>query len=354
MPKSAEIQDQINKIDADIQAGSSDAQLNVWEMQKSDLKKELETALADEAADNQQQAQAAQIGGLKETMRTIFEAAFPKDETVKLIGLTEYETTQQTYNQLTDQAIDEDQSTLYEAFKSQLEQRDEKFRTLTSQALDVQNQLDKASNSNTVLSEINTSQLEVINNITKDRFEMQKIIDGHDEDMHQKDIEIESLGQQLENAKETIFNLQKQINNVPAATQIIDITPTKPSTSLADKIAQAKIESVKQFSNFYSDVTFKDGTKEVVHNSLLPTLEIPVLPTLDPINVEQGNNVEQVIHPSEDQIPAAIAGLVDSAPSVSREGATSAAEAPVTRAEHEALAARVATIERHANIQAVA
>jgi predicted ribosome quality control (RQC) complex YloA/Tae2 family protein len=338
MLKSAEIQDQINAIDAQIQAGASDAQLNVWEMQKSDLKKELETALADEAASNQQQAQVLQIGGLKSTLSSIFEATLPKDATVKLIGLTEYESTQQTFNQLVDQAVDEDQTALYAAFNTQLEQRDEKFRVLTSQALDVQNQLDKASGT------IQT-QAETIAGYEKTIDDLHNAASHFNNEMHQKDIEIESLGQQLENAKETRFNLQKQINNMPSAPQIIDITPTKSSTALNEKIAQAKIESVKKFSNFYSDVTFKDGTSEVVHNSLLPTLEIPVLPTLDQSNVEQGNNVEQVIHPSE--IPTATAGLADSAPSVLGESAKE--ETPVTL---ESLKAEVDAIKSHLGLVA--
>lgn len=288
------IQADIDSTEAAIQAGGVDrSQIDVWNTQIADFKIEMQAA--QDQAQTQQQAQAEQINGLKEIIRSIRDAVYLKELMDRALGLTENEKNMQDFNSMVDQAVDEDQIALHEAFKSQLEQRDEKFRTLTSQALDVQNQLDKANGT------IQT-QAETITGHEKTIGDLFNAASHVGDELHQKDIEIQSLEQQLENAKETIFNLQKQINNVPAAPQIIDITPTKASESLADKIAKAKIASVTKFSNLYSEVLHTDGTKEVVHNSLLPTLEIPVLPTLEQVasqNVEQSANTEQVIHPSD-------------------------------------------------------
>ncbi len=46
--KSAELQDQINELDQSIQNGASDAQLNLWEMQRDELRLQKQAALAEE------------------------------------------------------------------------------------------------------------------------------------------------------------------------------------------------------------------------------------------------------------------------------------------------------------------
>lgn len=330
-------------------------QINIWRMDLTTLNAELEARKAfdaqEQAAVQAQQAQVIQISGLKGTLSAIFEAAFPKDETVKLIGLTEYETTQQTFNQLVDQAVDENQNGLYAAFNEQLAQKDEKIKALNNQGLEVQKQLDD---------EKSLTQSQADELISRD-----KEIEDHKNTISVLEDEIKQHAAEIQRLKDHEFELQKQLNDIPPAPQAaIDITPVAPSESLSEKIAQAKAVSQKQlaeikpFGNLYSDLIYTDGTKEVVHNSLIPSLQVsPTDTSVDQSNVEsstvasQGEvNPPNNFQPAETQLQhtednSGATGLA----SESQSGESQAVEQAVTRAEFETLQMRVSMIEHKLN-----
>ena len=83
------IRDQISQIDP------SSSAYTTLKAQEAELEAEISDMKAKEQRQEIEQKQQEHNGGLKELIRGIFESVLPKDATVKLIGLTEYEEIQQ-------------------------------------------------------------------------------------------------------------------------------------------------------------------------------------------------------------------------------------------------------------------
>jgi hypothetical protein len=305
--KSAKIQAEINDIDAQIQAGASDAQLNVWEMQKSDLKKDLETALAEEAR-TQSQTEAVESITLPLDFNDLFENPLANEmiiEVVKQFQIQAYANHNAELEQIKS------------SYEGRLRGADEREAQLQRQNGELQNAIE-AERQQSMLDA--KEHAELMQQIAQLGLEKQDAESKRDAAVSEK----EGIELLLTEKQAQIEQLRQDLANAPAPKQAIDITPT-------DKLAQM----------------VKESTIEKANRGLmrwgLPTLEIPTIDgQTQPVAAPEIPALQEVhTYPSENEIPTAEPGLADQASPILGESA----KAEETTVTLESLHARVKVLE---------
>jgi hypothetical protein len=152
--------------------------------------------------------------------------------------------------------------------------------------------------------------------------------------------ELDEAKTEINQLKGWNYDLQEKLNNAPAPKAAIDISGSDKLSQLVKESNEAKAARGLQ--------RWATMLPEVVAPPVLPSLEnnnSTIPPELPP----ELPNVGTDFRPQE--VPSTAVGLDGNTATAEVVGP---AESQVTRAEHDALAARVTIIERHANIQAVA
>jgi hypothetical protein len=318
MLKSAEI----NETEQKIQQAGNLAERNQLEAEHTQLKNDLVAALAEEAR-TQSQTEAVESITLPLDFNDLFENPLANEmiiEVVKQFQIQAYANHNEEIEQIKS------------GYEGRLRGADEREAQLQRQNGELQNAIE-AERQQSMLDA--KEHAELMQQIAQLGLEKQDAESKRDAAVSEK----EGIELLLTEKQAQIEQLRQDLANAPAPKQAIDITPT-------DKLAQM----------------VKESTIEKANRGLmrwgLPTLEIPTIDgQTQPVAVPEIPALQEVhTYPSENEIPTAEPGLVDQASPIFGESvkAEEATVTYVTKEEHEALAARVATIERHANIQAVA
>lgn len=294
MKSSTGIQQEINEIDTLIQQGASDVQLNVWEMKKVDLKKELAAAQAAEASQaEREQAQTEKVDSI--VLPLDFNELF--DNTAA--------------NDMVIEVVKSFQNQAYADHNAEIAQINadwqEKIRAASERELQLQRQNE-----------------EMQKNLTQSNLDKQDAESKRDAAAKQLD----EANAEIERLNGHVSDLQQQLANAPAPKVAIEIGSTERLTELAAKAKESTADSAARALARWNST----------HEALaVPALDIPALPQVkDPTEVQ--TNTQDL--PTTD--------------STATEGATGNAavdevveqtEQPVTRAEHEDLKARVAALE---------
>lgn len=218
-----QIQNRIDELDAGIEAGGSDAQLNLWEMERRDLKTKLDIILAQKS---QQQATIAQIGYILDTM------------TVEGLTIAEIITNDDEYKLV--------RKGVQEAFALQAGTYEHALQGFKdAAAIDTKNLTDRvnqAEQANEQLKSDNKT-LETTNyELTIDNENLNsKVTKGADQN--------HELTQQIEQQKQHIDDLQNQIAlGIRGALNVVDIP--QDTSKMAAEIIARKVR--------ITDVCFKD------------------------------------------------------------------------------------------------
>jgi hypothetical protein len=309
-------------------------------MQKSDLKKELETALADEAQQQERvQAQTEKVESI----------TLPYDYNDILGNPLANETIIEVLKQDRLQSYDEhniDIDRIHAGWKVRLDE--------------LTNEWDATK-----------TKLYVVNS------ELQAKLDAETEQAQMDAIEIMELSQQV--AQLGLEKKDADLKRDAALLELSDALATIESqkqAAIENVELKAQVEALQQELTAKKALTVngndklaelaskaKESTIEKANRGLarwnLPAIEVPSMPEAQPLAMPEIPAAQEE-HPKDAENTATI---TEGDPSttgnqpVEQVVAKAAEETPVTYAtkeEHEALVARVATIERHANIQAVA
>lgn len=369
--KSAEIQGKIDHLDQLIQQGAADAQLNLWEMQRDDLKKELAAALAEEA---NQQAHQGRVNDATTEITTYFDTLYVGGQTMR--ELCSDEEAYQILRLSVSQAFI-DQATKNSEVLSQVQTDSQ---AAIKQAIERANDFDNQNSTlvqenhrlNLELTDI-TSRFEAVNLLLSEapsseetEILKQKVIDLEaqlalktkaDEPKGDAKSQIDAMVQERENKKVKITNLRLAD---PSGINTKDYLAT-------DVLTGEEISIHSNYIRSYKEVTAEEAEQikaqaDAINNS------IPYVSTPDINPVNAVTETDEATTELPFQIPTSDGGTDqttdrDTTQDTLVEQSTEESEVireadhyrkPVTRFEYEALVARVDNIERHTNIQAVA
>lgn len=239
MSKSGELQEQINRLDYQIQNGvnedgsrASDAQLNLMEMTRTDKKKELDAALVDEAQLQETlQAQEAEIDSI----------TLPYDFN-EILSEGEFKVT--TAN---DMIIEVVKDTKRQANIEKNQALDDLKATYTEKSIERENALQAKIDSQQ--SKID-SQQSIIENGTTAMEQLTREIGSLRENQQQVNLERDdafakrdAAFRQLQKAQDEISALKIKLENAPQAKQTLDVSP---SDKLAKMVKESLDEKVKR------------------------------------------------------------------------------------------------------------
>lgn len=364
-----EIQKRIDEIDQILaqpyDAGSQAAvdQRNVLTNERAELVEKLKAEqewLAQHQAEKAEREQktAETIDSYVDTVAQIWDALFPTDPFEQLLGKNDYAEKRQDFYKLNHLYFAEKVAKINADHEDEIAAKDEKYRLLTKQALETENQLAEARRENQTLSD----QLWQAGEEIKERDHrlenlnerMQEIIKERDEalqkngELHGRIAELESKLEEAtkpKSAEKPSENLQIMLEQVKSKNE-----------------AKKHLLNVRPIAgNWVEGINPETGKKEVVHTSELAELQPPEVEAA-------GENSFRGENPSVESQNSGISAPESegmSAPSAFPEAAESSMDGSGNtglasdvqydvRAEIEALKRRVERIERHANLPGVA
>jgi chromosome segregation ATPase len=248
--KQTEIQRRLDAAETDEEARQITDELNIVYNALSPKYEELRLAQEKQQQVQQvTQAQEEHNGGLKEAMRQIFGAVCPSN-LAEAVGLTEYGEMMQTFNQLSEEAVDENNAVLYGMIGQQIEAKDAKIQELTMAIIglqsDVQDARGKAEQAWNEIDELNSEKAQLEARVLEADASI-RILAG---DVDTKQREVDGLNTVIQTKDEEISRLREELNRAPASRNAIDVTPYKPSVTLQDKIndTQNRIKSAVELA----------------------------------------------------------------------------------------------------------
>lgn len=224
-----------NELDAERQRGEygNADKIAQLEQKEADLIAKLEGVEKQEIT----QKQAEYNGGLKEVIFQVFDAVIPPDAGSIAFGINDFQEKGETFRQMIDLAVDENNDSLNAYIAELLEAKDAKIRELNAQIIDKGAQLQESTRKEQFATENYDRALR-----DNERLEQEIVTMGNA--AAEKDIEIADLNETLKAKEEQITALTEEINK-PKASGIILPHQAKPSATLQQMMDAAKNKSVK-------------------------------------------------------------------------------------------------------------
>lgn len=183
------------------------------------------------------QKQAEYDGGLKEVIFQVFDAVIPVEAGNVAFGINDFQEKGETFRQMIDLAVDDNNATLHAYIAELLESKDAKIREQNALIIDLGVKLQESERKEQYATE-NYDRAVAEN----ERLEQEVVTMGNA--AADKDVEIADLNEQLKAKEEQIAKLTEEINK-PKASGIILPNQAKPSATLQQMMDAAKNKSVK-------------------------------------------------------------------------------------------------------------
>lgn len=224
-----------NELQAERQKGAEgdSGKIAQLEQRKADVQNQLEGMEKQEIT----QKQAEYDGGLKEVIFQVFDAVIPVEAGNIAFGINDFQEKGETFRQMIDLAVDDNNATLHAYIAALLESKDAKIREQNAQIIDLGVKLQESERKEQYATE-NYDRAVVEN----ERLEQEVVLMGNSS--AEKEVELADLNEQLKAKEEQIAKLTEEINK-PKASGIILPNQARPSATLQQMMDAAKNKSVK-------------------------------------------------------------------------------------------------------------